>query len=144
MIRGLFFVLIVILFSCEKPTDSIDCSSISEGKVVELISPTGGESYKIGDNVPVKWKVDTELLQSQVALKISINGSSGPWSQVFDRGIDVPATEESGVVCMDTIWTIGQENVAVNYGNSQTILVRIENYFDSGMYDESGMVTVSE
>jgi hypothetical protein len=145
MVRSLLFIFLLLLISCESPTDDeIDCSTISEGKIVELITPTGGESLKIGDKVPVKWKVNTELLQSQVALKISINGSSGPWLHVFDKGIKVPATEESGIVCMDTVWTIGQENEALNYGNSQTVLVRVENYFDSGMYDVSGMITVSE
>ena len=145
MVRILFVIASLLLFiSCNGPTEEDDCSTISSGKAVELITPTGGESFTIGDRVPVKWKVDTDIIQTQVSLKVSLNGSSGPFLNIFDRGIYVPS-EEGGVVCMDTTWTVGQEYDGVNYSGSQTVNLQVGKYNEEAdLSDISGMITINE
>jgi len=144
MVRGLIVVALLFFIFCDGPTDDDDCSSISSGKAVELITPIGGESYSVGDKVPVKWKVDTDKIQTQVSLKVSVNGSSGPFLNIFNQGIYVPA-EDGGIVCMDTTWTIGQEWDAVNYSGSQTVILQVGKYNEeAALSDVSGMITINE
>lgn len=143
MVRGLFVAALFFLIFCNGPTEEGDCSSISSGKVVELVTPIGGESYSIGDQVLVKWKVNTDIIQSQVVLRVSLNGSIGPFYNITS-GIFVPA-EDGGVVCMDTVWVVGQERDAVNYGSSQTVNLQVAKYGDEGLYNDlSGMITINE
>ena len=144
MVQGVLIVAsLLLLISCNGPTEEEDCSSISSGKAVELITPTGGESFSIGDHVPVKWKVDTDIIQSKVVLQVSLSGSVGPFYNMC-LGISVPA-EDGGIVCMDTVWTVGQEYDSVNYGSSQTVNLRVAKYNDEAAFsDVSGMITINE
>lgn len=133
MFRCLFVSLAVFLsVACDNPSGNGECTPFDDDDTfIELISPTGGESYTMGDDVTVRWKVDPDVVP-QVILQVSIGGDAGPWRNLFDRGIGVPAGGD--VACMDTVWRIGGEDEEVGYGTSETVTFRV------GWYDEPALI----
>lgn len=129
MHRTLFTVLVCSLwFSCKGPAENEGCTPIADAdKAMELAAPLSG-TYSVGNSVEVAWKVDAGEVDL-VILQVSTSGSAGPWENIY-RGISVPG--DSGVVCMDTVWVIGQEYDDVDYSSPVTLLLRAAWYNHEG------------
>jgi hypothetical protein len=140
MRRIQFLCCCILLLTCVNQ-DTGDCSTLARPeRGVELVYPRGGESFTLGQYIIVSWKAD-QRMSGAVELSVSQNGSSGPWRSIFADDIPVPG--DSGVVCMDTLWIPGNEFNSVGYAASGTVLLRISDAANSGLYDESGMITIS-
>ncbi|MBN1577018.1 MAG: hypothetical protein JW913_10725 [Chitinispirillaceae bacterium] len=132
----LFFMLL-----CDtNPTEQEECSRLSDpDKGIELIFPRGGEIFTVGNSVDIRWKVDAAMIV-QVTVEVSINGIDGPWRNIH-RAIDVP--QGNDIICMDTVWTIGEEYETIEYAASQTVLLKVSDYLDKSSHkDVSSMITV--
>ncbi|MBN1307931.1 MAG: hypothetical protein JXA18_08445 [Chitinispirillaceae bacterium] len=141
MMRLMVFCLLICFYLFCKGPNGGDCTPADADMGIELVFPRGGETFTVGSNVAVSWKVDGTKM-SQVALMVSTTGLSGPWRNIFGHGIDVP---QSGNLCMDTVWTIGQEYEKnyIDYGPSgTTVHLRVCGYINNDLKDESSMITV--
>ena len=129
MRRTVFTVLVCSLwFSCNDPAGDEGCTPIADpDKSMELITPLSG-TYSVGNSVEVGWKVNAQDIDL-VVLQVSTSGSNGPWRNIY-RGITVPG--DSGVVCMDTVWVIGQEYDNIDYSSPVTLLLRAAWYNHEG------------
>ncbi len=131
-------LMVSFLALCDSPAEVEECTPVES---IELISPLSG-SFEVGETVNVSWKVNREMI-SQVDISVSANGENGPWRRIFGRGINVPGTTGE-TVCMDTAWTIGEENENIDYSTAQTVLLKICNYSAcSGEYDISSPLAVN-
>jgi hypothetical protein len=96
-------------------------------KTLQMIYPVGGENFKVGDSVRVKWKVNdlTKIASVQVDLSID-SGKSFPIN--IGNG-SIP----SGIA--DTVW--------VPAAASTKCIMRVKSYRDPLIKDFSGLFTVS-
>jgi hypothetical protein len=143
MFRTLFFCIAVLwAVNCDNPSGNGECTPFDDDETfIELISPSGGEVFDVGDIVPVSWKVNPDVVP-QVILQVSTGGDAGPWRNVFDKGIGVPTGGD--VVCMDTVWRIGSEDQEVSYGSSGTVTFRVGWYDEPALiFDIADMITVN-
>ncbi|MBN1757735.1 MAG: hypothetical protein JW863_05430 [Chitinispirillaceae bacterium] len=131
----LFAKFLIILFTAgcgindkvnEDDTLQFDSNCISE-RAIELISPIGGETCSLGQDVHIKWRVNADSLKpGLILLQITHDSLSGPWKEVFNRGIWIPDT--TGFFCMDTIWNVGNEWDLMNYNTPDYVFLRIVEY----------------
>jgi hypothetical protein len=142
-------ILLVVLpcfvwFSCPGPSGTEECTPIADNsKEVELVSPLNG-SFHVGQTVEIAWKMNPKEV-SQVSLQLSTSGESGPWRDVFSRGISTDNLE-SEFVCMDTIWQVGNEYAPIDFSSTQSVLLRVTKYLDQGtdyVTDVSNTITIS-
>ncbi len=142
-------ILLIVLpcfvwFSCPDPSGSEGCTPIADSnKDVELVSPLNG-SFHVGQTVEIAWKMNPKEV-SQVSLQLSTSGESGPWRDVFNRGISTDNLE-SEFVCMDTIWQVGNEYAPIDFSSTQSVLLRVTKYLDQGtdyVTDVSNTITIS-
>ncbi len=146
MVRLMVLSLLLpfMMFCDSNPTDSEDCSKLSDpDAAIELVYPAGGETFTVGSSVNVRWKVATELITSgMVTVEVSVNGISGPWKQLISGGVSVPSDVK--VACMDTVWTIGGEWGMIDYTASQTVLLKVRDYNDNNIKDVSSSITINQ
>jgi hypothetical protein len=122
-------------------SNKTDCSTLANPqKGIELVYPLGGETFTLGSVISVTWKADPRKVES-VTLAVSLNGSGGPWRNVFTGAMLVPG--DTGAVCMDTMWIPGSEYDAVDYPVSGTVLLRLSSAADDRIREESGMISIS-
>lgn len=120
---------------CDNPQENkVDCSTLKDPQSgVELVYPLGGETLNYGSTVNVKWKVDPNDVPS-VVLGVSTTGESGPYKSIIKGSMSVPLG--TGVMCMDTVWTIGNEYATVNWpAEGTTVHFRVAKYNDEGTYN---------
>lgn len=129
---------------CQDPSGEEGCTPLTDAdKDVELVSPLIG-TYEVGDYVEVAWKMNPGKV-SQVAVQLSTTGESGPWRQVFSQGVSTDEFE-SEVVCLDTVWVVGDEYENIDYSSTETVLLRVTNYLSQGttyQTDVSNTLTVN-
>ena len=108
---------------------SIGCNNSTNPpkKPCQMIYPAGGENFKVGDSVRVKWKVNdlTKIASVQVDLSID-NGKSFP--------INIGNGSISSSIA-DTMW--------VPAAASTKCIIKVKSYQDALIYDKSGVFTVS-
>lgn len=144
-------ILLIVLpcfvwFSCPGSSGSEGCTPIADSnKEVELVSPLNG-SFHVGQMVEVAWKVNPKEV-SKVVLQLSISGTSGPWRDIIENGVLVKYEDsETDLVCMDTIWEVGNEFAPIDFSSTQTVLLRVTNYQNQGtdyVTDVSNTITIS-
>lgn len=117
---------------CNSGDAPSDCTPITDSdKNVELIYPKGGETFKVGQQIPVKWKVNDKNVE--VVLEVS-DGSS--WKTLTKEAMQVTGP------CMDTVWTIGTQFQTVDLSKGHLSL-RVYGY-QTGEADASGEFTITQ
>lgn len=92
---------------------------------IELLYPVGGESFKLGDTVTVRWRINDNTNLSSIALERStINGMA--YSLLHYTSIPLDTTFCSWIV--DSI--------------STQCIIRVRDYLDYSVFDKSGVFTV--
>ena len=139
-------VVVCFLMSCKGPAESGGCTPIADpDKEMELVTPISG-TFSVGSSVEVAWKVNPEEVD-MVVIQVSTSGLSGPWRDVYHDGIPVPRSGD--LVCMDTVWAVGQEYAPVDYAETSTVLLRVGWYshtssaYDYAM-DVSSTITINK
>jgi hypothetical protein len=99
-------------------------------KTLQIIYPVGGENFKVGDSVRVKWKINDLTKISSVQVDLSI-----------DSGKSFPINIGNGSIppsITDTIWVPTAAEV------STKCIIKAKSYTDPTIYyDKSGVFTVS-
>ena len=142
MIRLVAVCLVaLVFFLCNGPDENKDCSTLADPqRGIELVYPRGLESFERGTDVMVRWKVDPRII-GQVTLRVSANGVDGPWRNIC-RAIDVPSGD--AIICMDTVWSIGNEYEPVSYTASGTVNIQVGWYNHENDYsDMSGAIIIN-
>ncbi len=115
----------LFLWGCEdntvKPEDGC---TVSDGGMVELVYPEGGETFYIGDTVTIKYKIDSERI-IDAGIDVMANGAEIGVS-IPSKGIDVPTDQKYN--CMSYEWVIGDENGDVNYKSENEVVLFIHLY----------------
>lgn len=141
--KKILIIVVSIFIFCGDNNSIEECTTISDpNKAIELIYPRGGETFTVGNSVNVRWKVRSSIVE-MVMLQVSTGGINGPWRNILSRGMVVPDSEE--IVCMDTIWTIGNEHDKenINYSSGTTVYLRVGWYnHESEESDISGLITI--
>jgi hypothetical protein len=121
----IFFSLIcgVVIMNCDNGNGP---SGVT--KTLEIVAPKGGEGYKVGQTVTVKWKINDATKISSVGIKLSLdNGKS--YEMLVDHSIPPETTSVS--------WTVTGDQV------SNQCIVKVHEYIDESIFDKSGIFTVT-
>jgi hypothetical protein len=113
----------------------INCNDINDPNPppagpLELMAPKGGESYKVGQTVEIKWKINDESKVASVGIKLSLdNGKSYLVNDLESHSI--PSTTTSFQ------WTITSDQV------SSQCIIKVYEYNDASINDKSTAFTIS-
>ena len=92
-------------------------------------------TYNVGETVKILFKANNRTLVTQVTAHISLN------SGLLFSG---PITSGGIAAAKDTVtWIIGGENSQIDYvSGSNSCIIKIREYNDGDIYDQSGTITV--
>jgi len=117
-----FLGLLSLSMSCNNSTNPPP----TPPKTLQMIYPAGGENFKVGDSVRVKWKINDLTKISSVQVDLSI-----------DSGKSFPINIGNGSIpssIADTVWV---PTVA-----STKCIIKVKSYTDALINDKSGVFTV--
>jgi len=117
------FGLIALMMNCNNSTNP------TPPKTLQLLQPTGGENFKVGQSVTVRWKINDLTQISSVEIDMSI-----------DSGKSYPFTIANGTIpssITDTVWIPTADQV------SNKCILKIKSYTPPYVPDQSGIFTVS-
>jgi hypothetical protein len=138
-----FAVISCMLVLCnENPEETEDCSTLSDPEMgLELIYPKSG-NFTMGNTVPVKWKVNPKKMQ-KVDIQVSASGIEGPYRNILSKSIAITDGDET--ICMDTLWTIGNEFSTVDYNaaSGTTVYVRVVKYSEEDIKSVSNPISIN-
>ncbi|MBD3241306.1 MAG: hypothetical protein GF331_12020 [Chitinivibrionales bacterium] len=101
---------------------------------ISLTQPNGGESYTVGDTMPIVFEADENSVP-QVVVHISVDGGE-TWLALFDDPIS-----QAGQGWEDTSWVVTTEINDPTYGAVATVssqcLIRLQKYLDQSVSDQS-------
>jgi hypothetical protein len=95
-------------------------------KPLEIVAPKGGESYKVGQTVTVKWKVNDLINISTVGVRLSI-----------DNGKSYKELAEHSLTPDTTFFTWIPDSA------SSQCVIKVYSYTDDLVFDKSGVFTVT-
>jgi hypothetical protein len=95
---------------------------------LQLLHPTGGETFKVGQAVTVQWKINDSTQLSTVEVDLSID-SGKTFLSIFDHSFPLDITT--------TAWTPTQDQVSTG------CVIKVKSYIPPYLPDKSGIFTVS-
>jgi hypothetical protein len=108
---------------------------------IQLTTPTGDETFAVGQKVTVKWKIDRGQVDG-VVLGVSIDGGI-TFIDIVPKAVMAEATPQ--YQCMSYEWTIGSEANAIAYEATNSVLLRVEWYQDRTFsWDVSEAFTINQ
>jgi hypothetical protein len=119
-------VALVLAIGCDKGT-----GPAPQKKPLELLYPTGGNSFKVDSIVTIRWRINDTISISSVVVELSIdNGKTYPPAFLISTGGSVfrPDTSIS--------WTITSSEV------SDSCIINIYKYGEGSTNDKSGRFTI--
>lgn len=147
LLSGLL-VTVLTFMACDNSTDpadngdnnqTSDCATLSDGEMVKVTSPEGGETFNYGDTVNIAFTVVKKI--PRVNIKVSINDGRTYSDILKKQGEDV--TVSGDVACGKYLWVIGDEGVIVNYEPENTnCIIKVEEYGDPQEFGLSETFTV--
>ena len=122
---SLSVVCLAVFMTCDNGT-----GPTPPAKTLEIVAPKGGESYKVGQTVTIKWKINDATKISSVGIKLSPdNGKTIPNIDLETSSIFPPTDSFS--------WTITSDQA------STQCVIKVYDYLDKSINDQSGVFTVS-
>jgi Bacterial Ig domain len=96
---------------------------------LQLLAPIGGESYKVGSTVNVRWTINDKTKVSSVKLELSTDDGV-LYAVLANKSFSYPDTSYS--------WTVDSTQV------SSKCLIMISDYVDRSITDQSKEFTVTQ
>lgn len=112
--------------------------------ILEVVAPLGGESFKIGQSVTVRFKVNPKQVSS-VALQVQIDTTAAAaWHYIPSIALTPTKTDSDGELISYT-WTIGNEHVKPAYKDVNAMCrIKVSDYNNGSNLDRSGYFTISK
>ncbi|MBN1983151.1 MAG: hypothetical protein JW795_16575 [Chitinivibrionales bacterium] len=126
----------LFFFGCKSPEEPN--GQKPDNGFLQLKAPLGGETFKVGDKVTVKFIVTpAEVLQTDISVSID-NGAT--FKEVTSASIP-----SKGAIEQSYEWTIGQEKETVDYkATNTTCILKIRDYRDATHNDKSKAFTINK
>jgi len=139
MKKFLLSVVVGLLVACgseDSTSAPVDDCTLSGDAQVEWVSPQGGESFKSGETVTVKWKADADQFTGFL-IKISADGGE-TWEIPITESLHTSAT---GVSCLEWDWEVSSDLLIDGSVNNQ-VQIRVQDYSDASLRATTGDLTV--
>jgi hypothetical protein len=103
MILGMAIVCgVMMTVVCDNGTEPADVPVST--KILELLQPQGGETYKVNQTVLVKWRINDATKVSSVGVKLSIDsGKTFPGMITVNGSVFPPTAEFSWTITADQV-----------------------------------------
>ncbi len=139
-----FIALNLIITGCDESTGPEVNNMPTNGKYIEIIAPSGGEVYHVGDTVTIQFKIDGLKIDG-VLPDLSIDSGKTWFINISDSTILCPETDGA---LKNYSWIIGQERETIPYvGTITGCKIKVYKYdFKDGSreVDRSEMFTVTK
>ncbi|HLV33123.1 MAG TPA: hypothetical protein VKY57_16265 [Chitinispirillaceae bacterium] len=130
MMRKYLIICLFLFLGCVNgpEEEKRECTPLSDpDEAVEIMSPKTGDKFTVGDTVRLSFKVNTDLATLGISAQVKFN------KNVFLR-IDLP---DQSLVCVDTVWVIGEEWDDIEYSKSDTVTLIIGKYGEASIWGDS-------
>jgi hypothetical protein len=118
-----------------------DCTTMPAGAAIALLTPAGGETYKVGQSVTIRWKEDASKLSGVMPLVSKDSGKT--WSQPLSTGS--LATDAQGIGCHTWTWVIDSaKTLDAGTSSNSKVMFRIRDYNDATLRGTSPVFTVQK
>lgn len=137
LIISAFLLSVFIMSGCEESSTGPATNTGPANERLEVVSPNGGESYKVGQTVAITFKINADKV-SGAMLKVSIDDGKS-WTAIVSK--QVSPLSGGGNQTLKYDWVIGQEKNSVSYLDSNIkCKLKISDYTDGTVFDVSNTV----
>lgn len=131
----IFIPVLLLILHCDNSTKP---SNMPENGYVELTSPSGGETFYVGDTVEIEFKVNADKVPGVVP-QISINDGMS-WEDIPSEM--VPSSGTGGQL-LSYDWIIGNEVNPVIYADTNSeCRIKVYVYDDKTKFDKSERLAI--
>jgi hypothetical protein len=131
--------LLAALNGCDngvKPVNNMP----TNGKAIEVVTPTAGDYYTVGQTVRISFKIDAAQITGCTPA-VSIDGGK-TWCDIT---LQITPSKTSGGELLSYDWVIGQEDETVAYAGTMTACrIKVSLYGEDTVNDQTGFFTIVE
>lgn len=124
--------------SSTSSSSTVDCTKMPAGVDIELVSPVGGETYKVGETMKITWRFNADNFSGILPQISPDNGNS--WKELSTASVELGA---KGVKCATYEWKVDTTALAGKSSNDQ-VLIRVRDYNDNTLRSTSKTLTVQQ